>query len=68
MFTATLAVVTALVFSPTPEVQAAPQLGQDLQPGNVLVVAAAQVKPAPGPGRCGTGKYWDRKKRTCVSK
>ena len=21
-----------------------------------------------GPGRCGTGKYWDRKKRACASK
>ena len=21
-----------------------------------------------GPGRCGTGKYWDKKKRSCASK
>jgi hypothetical protein len=67
IFAAALAVGTALVLSPTREVQAAPQFGLDVHPGTVLL-AAAQVKPSPGPGRCGTGKFWDKKKRTCVSK
>jgi hypothetical protein len=66
-FTAALAVATVLVLSPTREVQAAPQFGLDVHSGTV-VLAAAQVKPGPGPGRCGTGKYWDKKKRACVSK
>ena len=66
-FTAALAVATALVLSPTRELQASPQFGPGMQAGTVLFVEV-QAKPAPGPGRCGTGKYWDRKKRACVSK
>lgn len=27
-----------------------------------------KAKSKAGPGKCGTGKYWDRKKRACASK
>lgn len=27
-----------------------------------------KAKSKTGPGRCGTGKYWDKKKKACASK
>ena len=67
ILTAVLAVAVALVLSPTRELQAASPFEPGLQAGTALLVQA-QAKPGPGPGRCGVGKYWDRKKRACVSK
>ena len=64
VITAVLAV--ALVLSPTRELQAASPFAPGLQAGEALLVQA-QAK-AKGPGKCGVGKYWDRKKRDCVSK
>ena len=64
--TAVLAVAMALVLLPTRELQAASPLGPGLQAEDALLVEA-QAK-GKGPGRCGVGKYWDRKKRDCVSK
>jgi len=66
VLTAVLAVAIALVLSPTRELQAASPFASGLQAGEALLVQA-QAK-AKGPGRCGVGKYWDRKKRDCVSK
>ena len=63
--TAGLAVAIVLL-SPTREVQAASPFAPGLQVGEALVVQA-QAK-GKGPGKCGVGKYWDRKKRDCVSK
>ena len=65
VITAVLAV--ALVLSPTRELQAASPFAPGLQAGEPLFVQA-QAKAKKGPGFCGVGKYWDRKKRDCVSK
>ena len=62
--TAVLAVAMALLL-PTHELQASP-FASGLQVEEALLVQA-QAK-GKGPGRCGVGKYWDRKKRDCVSK
>jgi hypothetical protein len=66
MMVLTAAVAIALVLSPTRELQAASPFAPGLQAGEALLVQA-QAK-AKGPGRCGVGKYWDRKKRDCASK
>jgi len=65
--TAVLAVAIAIVLLPTRELQAASPFVPGLQAGEALLVQA-QAKKGKGPGRCGVGKYWDRKKRDCVSK
>jgi len=65
VLTAVLAI--ALAFSQTRELQAASPFAPGLQAGEALFVKA-QAKAKKGPGRCGVGKYWDRKKRDCVSK
>jgi hypothetical protein len=67
VLTAALAVAIALVLWPTRELQAASPFAPGLQTGEALLVQA-QAKAKKGPGRCGVGKYWDRKKRDCVSK
>ena len=70
VLTAVLAVAIALMLSPTRELQAASPFGPGLQAGTPLLVQSQAKAPAQakGPGRCGVGKYWDRKKRDCVSK
>jgi hypothetical protein len=70
VLTAVAAVAIAIVLSPTGELQAASSFGPGLQAGTALLVQAQAKGPAEakGPGRCGVGKYWDRKKRGCVSK
>jgi hypothetical protein len=68
VLTAVLAVAIALVLSPTRELQAASPFAPGLQAGEALLVQAQAKAKAKGPGRCGVGKYWDRKKRDCVSK
>jgi hypothetical protein len=67
VLTAVSAVAIALVLSPTCELHAASPFAPGLQAGEALFVQA-QAKAKKGPGRCGVGKYWDRKKRDCVSK
>ena len=64
VLTAVLAVAVALL--PTRDLQAASPFAPGLQAGEALLVQA-QAK-AKGPVKCGVGKYWDRKKRDCVSK
>jgi hypothetical protein len=66
MMVLTAVMAVALALSPAHELQAASPFGPGLQAGEALLVQA-QAK-AKGPGRCGVGKYWDRKKRDCVSK
>jgi hypothetical protein len=66
MMVLTAVMAVALALSPTHELQAASPFAPGLQAGEALLVQA-QAK-AKGPGRCGVGKYWDRKKRDCVSK
>jgi hypothetical protein len=50
------------------------QLTQDKAPAKAKSKAKAKAKAkgkrsaSKGPGRCGTGNYWDKKKRTCASK
>jgi hypothetical protein len=66
VITAVLAVAIAIVPSPTRELQAASLFAPGLQAEGLLVPAQAKTKK--GPGLCGVGKYWDRKKRDCVSK
>jgi hypothetical protein len=65
--TAGLAFAIALVFSSMSDLWAASPFGPGSKVGTALAVQA-QAKGGAGPGRCGTGKYWDRKKRACVSK
>ena len=60
------AVLAVAMLSQTHELQAASPFAPGLQAGEGLVVQA-QAK-GKGPGKCGVGKYWDRKKRDCVSK
>ena len=67
VLTAVLAVAIALVLSPTRELQAASPFAPGVQAGEAFFVQA-QAKTKKGPGRCGVGKYWDRKKRDCVAK
>ena len=62
---AVLAIAASLVLLPAREIQAASSFGPNLQAGTSFLVEA-QTKA--GPGRCGVGKHWDSKKRTCVSK
>jgi|RhiMethySRZTD1v2_1073278.scaffolds.fasta_scaffold1481083_1 hypothetical protein len=64
--TAVLVVAMALVLLPTRELQAASPFAPGLQVEEALLVQA-QAK-GKGPGHCGVGKYWDRRKRDCVSK
>jgi hypothetical protein len=73
---ASLALAVAFAFAPMDALRAASPMG----PGTALEVGslthAVQAKKAAkktkvarkGPGHCGTGKYWDKKKKACASK
>ena len=77
---ALLAVATAFAFTPMPELQAASPFGPGSEPLSesltYTVKAKAKAKKAKSAkakgkrvaskaGRCGTGKYWSRSKRSC---
>jgi hypothetical protein len=69
---ALLALAMAFAFAPLDGLRAASPMGPGSAPEveslTYVVKAAKKAAKKAGPGRCGTGKYWDKKKKACASK